>query len=154
MKSTPEQITFWIPGIPAPGGSKRFVGLSKKTGRAILVDDAGERNKNWRSICATVGAQAMSGKVVFEGPLYVEFNFRMPRPKGHFGSGKNAANLKASAPAYPVTKPDVLKLSRSTEDALTGIVWRDDCQTVTLLASKWFAENGKCGCEVLIRPRS
>ena len=44
------KMTFFVPGIPAPGGSKRFVGHSKKTGRAILIDAAGERNKNWRSI--------------------------------------------------------------------------------------------------------
>lgn len=144
----PDPITFWIPGIPAPGGSKRFVGLSKKTGRAILIDAAGQRNKNWRNICAEIGSQTMSGKDVLRGPLSVHLSFFMPRPKGHYG----AKGLKESAPKYPTTRPDALKLARAAEDALTGIVWADDSQTIMLHASKNFAENNCCGCRVSIHP--
>lgn len=146
-----DPLTFFIPGIPAPGGSKRFVGLSKKTGRAILIDAAGQKNKNWRSICADMASQAMVGRPVMDGPLKVSFEFHVPRPLGHF-SGKKGFPLRASAPKYPVTRPDVLKLSRSTEDALTGIVWRDDSQTFDLHAIKVFAFDGKCGCIVTIYP--
>ena len=49
------------------------------------------------------------------GALSVSFTFFMPRPKGHFGTGKNAA---------------ALKLARAAEDAMTGIVYRDDAQIV------------------------
>jgi len=143
-----DTITFFIPGIPAPGGSKRFVGFAKPTGRAILIDAAGQRNKNWRSICADIGMQAMSGRDVLEGPLAVTMGFFMPRPKGHYG----AKGLKPNAPAFPISRPDVLKISRSTEDALTGVVWRDDSQTISLGLCKVYAEDGKCGCQVSITP--
>ena len=59
----------------------------------------------------------------------------MPRPKGHYRTGKNALILRKNAPEHPTTKPDATKLLRSTEDALTGILWKDDaqiwCQNVT-----------------------
>ncbi len=145
------KISFFVPGIPAPGGSKRFVGHSKKTGRAILIDAAGERNKNWRSIVGVCGSVEMREKAIlsFVGPLRVRFDFVMPRPKAHFNS---KGDLKPSAPFYHTTKPDALKLARSTEDALTGIVWADDAQTAMLEVSKCYAGKGEpCGCQVTIQ---
>lgn len=150
------KVSFFVPGIPAPGGSKRFVGHSKKTGRAILIDAAGERNKNWRSIVGVCGRDAMNKGFVageiplwFDGALRVRFDFIMPRPKSHFN---NKGDLKPSAPFYHTTKPDALKLARSTEDALTGIVWADDAQTAMLEVSKRYASKGEpCGCQITIQ---
>lgn len=144
-------MTFFVPGIPAPGGSKRFVGHSKKTGRAILIDDAGQRNKDWRSIVGLCSSAAMRENAIasFTGPLRVRFDFIMPRRKGDFDS---KGDIKLSAPFYHITKPDALKLARSTEDALTGIVWNDDAQTAILDISKRYADKGEpCGCQVTIQ---
>ena len=140
-------LSFFVPGIPAPGGSKRFVGIGKKTGRAILIDAAGEKNKNWRAAVAWNGKKAMEGLPMLEGPLEVEFVFYVPRPKGHFR--KNGL-LTGTAPRFPTTKPDALKLGRSTEDALTGVVWHDDAQTVDFTARKRYALTS-CGCAITIR---
>jgi len=140
-------ISFFVPGIPAPGGSKKFVGFAKSTGRAILVDAAGQRNKDWRASVATVAAACMSGVSPLEGPLFVRLTFLMPRPKGH---RKPNGDLRKGAPAYPTTRPDCLKISRSTEDAMTGIVWRDDAQTVRLEMNKLYADERACGCEVTV----
>ena len=145
------KISFFVPGIPAPGGSKRFVGHSKKTGRAILIDAAGERNKNWRSIVGVCGSAEMRkrGILYYSYALRVRFDFIMPRPKSHFNS---KGDLKPSAPFYHTVKPDALKLARSTEDALTGIVWADDAQTAMLEVSKCYAGKGEpCGCQVTIQ---
>ena len=144
------KVSFFVPGIPAPGGSKRFVGFGKKTGRAILIDAAGERNKNWRSIVGVCGSAEMrKSEAIFHGALRVRFDFIMPRPKSHFNS---KGDLKPSAPFYHTTKPDALKLARSTEDALTGIVWADDAQTAMLEVSKRYASKGEpCGCQITIQ---
>lgn len=145
------KLTFFVPGIPAPGGSKRFVGHSKKTGRAILIDAAGERNKNWRSIVGVCASDAIrkGGNPVFHGPLRVRFDFIMPRRKSDLNS---KGEVKLSAPFYHTTKPDALKLARSTEDALTGIVWSDDAQTAVLEISKRYADAGEpCGCQIVIQ---
>lgn len=144
-------LSFFVPGIPAPGGSKRFVGFGKKTGRAILIDDAGQRNKNWRAVVAESGLgalKAIPGTLLFHGPLKVEMTFSMPRPKGH---KTPKGELRKSAPQWPTTKPDALKLARSTEDALTGVVWHDDAQTAILHITKRFAAADEaCGCYINI----
>jgi len=145
------KISFFVPGIPAPGGSKRFVGHSKKTGRAILIDAAGQRNKDWRHIVGLCGSAAMCEQAFesFTEPLRVKFDFIMPRRKGDFNS---KGEVKPSAPFYHTTRPDALKLARSTEDALTGIVWQDDAQTAMLEISKRYADKGEpCGCQITIQ---
>ncbi len=144
-----QDISFFVPGIPSPGGSKRFVGFGKKTGRAILIDDAGQRNKNWRS-CVVTFAHEHRPKQLLIGPLKVEFQFQMPYLKGHYGTGKNARKLKPNVPMFHIVKPDTLKLSRSTEDALTGVIWQDDASTCCLIATKCYSHTP--GCQVTITP--
>ena len=82
--------------------------------------------------------------------LNVKMTFYVPRPKGHYKTGKNADVLRDNAPTFPLKKPDVLKLARSTEDAMTGIVWDDDSSSVTLTLRKRFSITG-CGADILIR---
>lgn len=143
-------LEFFVPGIPAPGGSKRFVGFGKSTGRAILIDAAGQRNKDWRALVGQCGHLAMQGDPVHEtGPLEVWVEFIMPRRKGDLRAN---GELKPSAPFYHITKPDALKLTRSTEDALTGVVWRDDSQIAREHVTKRYAAPGEAtGARIIIK---
>lgn len=126
-------ITFFIPGLAAPGGSKRAF-AHKHTGRIIVTDDC-KRNPEWRSKVADRGSQVFD-RGPLSGPLATSYVFVVPRPKGHFGSGRNARVLKPSAPKYPTVKPDLTKLVRAAEDALNGIAWHDDSQVVTKAEAK------------------
>ena len=144
-------VQFFIPGLPAPGGSKKAFVFN---GRARLVD-AGKNNKSWKQDVKVFAAKAMSGREPFKCPLRVEMCFYSPRPQAHFGTGKNVGTLKASAPRHITKKPDVLKLARSTEDAMTGVVYHDDAQTVCLvLVKKWCDESSPPGCRVIVQPLS
>ena len=118
---------FWVPGIPKPGGSKR-VFLNRKTGKPIVTDAAGKGNKEWRAQVAYMASKVFLTPML--GPLELTIDFRFLRPLGHYGSGKNLGLVKVSAPPFPEVRPDLTKLIRSTEDALTGIAWRDDAQVV------------------------
>lgn len=75
-----------------------------------------------------------------EGPVAVSYRFFFARPKSHYGTGKNDQTLKASAPAYHAQRPDLVNLIKCLEDALTGIVWRDDSQVAEIDAAKFWAE--------------
>lgn len=154
------EIRFEVRGLPAPGGSKSaFVPTNKKTGEPYrgpggriivnVVDSGGERTKNWRQDVAAAALQAMraADSAPLTGPIAVELVFHMPRPKSHFRS--NGIALKPSAPLYHVTRPDVLKLARSTEDACTGICWRDDAQIVKETLEKAFSDQS--GAWITIR---
>ena len=80
-----------------------------------------------------------------EGPLRLSITFGLPRPKGHYGK----KGIRASAPAFPATRPDATKLLRCTEDALTESgIWRDDAQVVEQHAFKVYSEQPETLIEV------
>lgn len=121
------EIKFFVPGDVQPGGSKRGF-LHRHTGRIIITDDC-KKNGEWKQTVATHARFCFQRKPLV-GPLSTVCTIYVRRPKNHFGTGKNAHVLKATAPKYPTVKPDATKLWRSTEDALTGIIWGDDAQVV------------------------
>lgn len=138
-------LSLFVPGIPAPGGSKRAFAIKKGgvyTGRTVVFDDAGQRNKDWRQACVVI-AKDNAPQTPFRGALRVDFDFVMPRLKSHFRA--NGA-LKEAAPQWHVVKPDRTKLTRSTEDALKGIVWADDAQIVAGATTKTYGD--KPGCHI------
>jgi crossover junction endodeoxyribonuclease RusA len=133
-------IRFFVPGVPAPGGSKKSF-RSASTGKVITMEDC-KRTAGWRSNVAGAAAVAMVGRPgPLTGPLRVQFFFSMPRPKSHYGTGKNARTLKATAPIYHTTKPDTTKLIRSTEDACSRIVWSDDAVIAEQSARKVYTNS-------------
>jgi Holliday junction resolvase RusA-like endonuclease len=142
-------ITFFVPGVPAPGGSKKAFVVKTHAGkfRAVVTDDA-KRNAPWRAVVAHVGRQAYAGVPLAE-PLDVLMEFVMPRPLGHHIAGKRDRPLKATAPTYHTSKPDALKLARSTEDALTGVLWIDDATTARLTSVKRYGD--KPGVMITVR---
>lgn len=143
-------VRFQVAGIPAPQGSKRAY-VNKHTGKAALVE-MGVRHKDWRAMVTTAAADAMGrtsdwGRVhlcpPISGPVNLAAVFRFPRPKGHYRTGKNSHLLRDTAPTHP-GKPDLSKLVRSVEDAMTGIVYRDDSQVVSYdRTCKRWAEAGE-----------
>lgn len=117
-------------GKPATQGSKRGFPIPRKDGTTgvRLTDDCAEL-KAWRQqVAQTALAQFHDLPVTHAVELRIVF-YR-PRPKGHFGTGRNAHKVKASAPRYPATIPDLTKLTRAVEDALKGVVYRNDSQVV------------------------
>lgn len=124
-------ISFWVPGKPEPGGSKK--GFAR--GKHVSIVDANAKAAPWKARVALAASQAYRGEPL-AGAIHVLFEFVLVRPQGHFGSGKNASNVKPSAPVYPITKPDALKLTRSTEDACTGIIWKDDAIIASQASTK------------------
>lgn len=154
------EIRFFVPGLPAPGGSKSaFVPTNRKTGEPYrgkggriivnVVDSGGQRTKDWRSSVVTAAWDAMKQADILPltGAIELELLFQMPRPKSHFRS--NGIQLKPGAPLHHVIRPDCGKLARSTTDAMTGICWRDDAQIVKDLSEKAFSDQP--GCFVVIR---
>jgi Holliday junction resolvase RusA-like endonuclease len=147
---TPGRISFTVYGEAKPAGSKR-VFVNPKTGKPIVTDDAGKGGKAWRQEVAGAAEKAMfeAGLRPLAGPIALLLTFYRPRPRSHYGTGKNAEVLKPSAPAYPTTRPDTLKLARAVEDALTSIVYRDDAQIVDGYQHKRFGSPARCEISVV-----
>jgi len=111
-----------------------------KDGHALTraIED-NPRLAQWRQAVAQVAADAYNGPLL-SGPVGLRLVFIRPRPKAFYGTGRNAGRLKAGAPFWPTTRPDLLKLARAVEDALTGVIWRDDAQIVVEHLSKKYGE--------------
>jgi len=130
-------IQFFVPGTPVPKGSaKAFV--NKRTGRAQVLQDNREKQRPWASLVSFQAQQVVSAVTV--GPVRLTLHFTLQRPKSHFGSGKNTAIVKASAPYLHVSKPDLDKLVRCVKDALTGVVYHDDSQVCSLVTGKVYGD--------------
>lgn len=121
-------IKFLVPGVPAPGGSKKAFVVKTKRGalRANVTDDA-KRNAPWRSLVSVLARDAMRGRPPFHGPILLEVEFRMPRPKGEY---RPSGALRPCARKHHTQRPDRTKLLRAVEDAMSGIVWVDDTQVI------------------------
>ena len=148
-----DTITIIVPGTPQPGGSKRAFAyqvkgaINHKTGgplyRASVTED-NVKSSDWR---ATVRHMAsIQCRQPLQGPLAVSFFFRVARPRGHFNA---KGMVTPGKPAFPDVRPDTTKLMRSTEDALKGIVWADDCQVVKQYACKDYGM--PTGCVITVR---
>src|SRR5690606_38386495 len=90
-------------------------------------------------------AMKESGEVIIEGPVVVTFMFMLARPKSHFSKAKGREGKVGEQyrPLEHTTKPDLLKLARSTEDALTGVVWVDDAQVTRMKLHKNYCDEGQ-----------
>lgn len=105
-------------GLPAPQGSKRFVGMHG--GRGVMVESS-KRVKPWREIVHAAALAARNGAEPLDAPLLVRMVFTMPKP----------ASAPKTRTTYPCRMPDLSKLCRATEDALTTAgVWKDDARVV------------------------
>lgn len=134
-------IAFTVLGEAAPAGSKRAF-RNPHSGQ-INVVDASKRQKPWQAEVKAAAVEQYDGGLI-DGALVLTLTFYRPRPRSHYGSGRNSAILKLSAPPYPTTRPDVLKLARAVEDALTGVVWRDDAQIVEEHLRKRYGSPARC----------
>jgi Holliday junction resolvase RusA-like endonuclease len=78
--------------------------------------------------------------VPIDKPIKLICVFYFPRPKSHYGTGKNSGKLKESAPKYHTIKPDLDNLVKFCKDAMSGIFYRDDSLVYEVGARKEYTE--------------
>lgn len=136
---------FFVPGIPVPKGSTKSF-YNPNADKIVTMQDNRKRQKPWASLVSYCAQE--SGCRVSMGAIKLSLDFKMPRPKNHYGTGKNSGSLKQSAPFYHLSTPDLDKLVRCIKDALTGIAWKDDKQVCVLTTVKHYDETP--GVNILI----
>ena len=73
-----------------------------------------------------VEARQYAPEKLIDQAIRVDTTFYMPRPKSHYGTGRNSDKLKDSAPTFHIKKPDRDNFDKLVLDALTGVIWTDD----------------------------
>ena len=129
-----DSVTFTVVGLPGPQGSKTY------KGNGVMVESSA-KVKPWRQDVkyAALAAKPTGWDTTPAMALSVVFKFQ--RPASHLG--KNG--LRPSAPQHCTSarNGDIEKLVRSTNDALTGVLFDDDRQVVTLNATKRYCVEGE-----------
>jgi crossover junction endodeoxyribonuclease RusA len=120
-------LVFNVYGIPGPQGSKKYLG------RGVMIESS-NKVKPWRQ---DVRFTALAAKTVdwdTSVPMALSVVFLFQRPKSHYGK----KGLRSTAPVHCTSASlgDIDKLLRSTNDALTGILFDDDRQVVSVNAQK------------------
>lgn len=122
------EIRFFVPGIPAPQGSKKYVG----NGRMI---ESSKAVRPWRDTI-TYHAQQAAEDPAWGGPYLanaVQMTFVLPRPK----------SVTVKSRPLPTVKPDIDKLVRAVLDALTASrIYHDDASVVEIRAEKKYEQDG------------
>jgi len=137
------EIRFTVLGRPQQKGSKRALLVKGKP----VITDANAKARPWATRITVAAREAYHGELMRDA-VEVELGFYFARPKAHFGTGKNAGAVLASAPRRMIVMPDVDKLARCALDALTGVVFKDDAQIARLIAVKSYGEPERCEVEI------
>lgn len=155
-------IRFTVLGATVPKGStvsrvatRGDGSIVYKNGRPVTIshDSSGRKGDTYTETIAREAQVAMSaaGMRLARGvPVAVTIIEYRVRPQSHFGTGRNAEVLKASAPAKPITAPDTDKVARRVLDALIGVAFLDDAQVGPLYTDKLFGESAYI--EVTVAP--
>jgi Holliday junction resolvase RusA-like endonuclease len=107
-------IAFRVYGMPGPQGSKRHVG------RGVMIESS-KKVKPWREAVKFAALEARAGAAPLDGPLVARMVFTLPKP----------VSAPKRSRTWACRKPDLSKLIRSTEDALTDAgFWADDARVV------------------------
>lgn len=113
--------------VPKPWAQKAVA--EGRAPRAVVTLD-NPKSKIWEQLVKEQ-AQTVAADGVFIGPVVLTVTFRLPRPQ--------------SLPKrylHHTKKPDLDKLVRATNDALTGVLYTDDSQIVDLHARKCYVAIG------------
>lgn len=140
-------VRFTVNGRAEPAGSKKAVPTRRDWQRVPgvrwSVVDANANAAGWKNTVAGVAKVAMVECLgwdpqLLEGALYACFDFVRERPKSHLLSDGFAISAAGRQFPEPISKPDLLKLARGVEDAMTEIVYPDDSQIVgEFLWKRW-----------------
>jgi len=143
-----KSLTIFVPGLPVAQPRPRAVSFR---GHARMYSPG--TSNEWKAcvIHALRAVVADAGSFPAGVPIRCDLTFYLPRPKGHFGSGKNLHTIKPSAPKRPTGKPDRDNLDKAVCDAITAAgVWRDDSQVTDGRIRKRYCLDGQSGCEITI----
>ena len=134
-------IFFEIPGDAQAQGRPR-AGKTKR-GKVVMYDP--QESRDYKSYVRLIASQHRPNNPL-EGQLEVFINIYRRMPKSITKKRRQAV---IEGIHRPITKPDLTNIAKGIEDALNGIIYKDDSQIVDLHISKYYSDRPRV--EVQIR---
>lgn len=129
-------VTFEVPGEPVGKGRAR----SGRTKQGRVVHFTPDKTVKYESTVALFAAQAMGGRPLMLGPLGMEVVMYLSIPASW---SKKKAEAAEAGMVLPTRKPDTSNVTKAVEDALNGVVYKDDVQIVWSRVYKEFAKRNE-----------
>lgn len=122
-------ITFVVPGKPQAQQRARATSIN---GKIRMYDP--EASANFKQLVA-YSAIPYRPAALLECPLTLTLDICRIVPKGF---SKQKTKDAIGGMIRPSTKPDCSNYLKGIEDALNGLIWRDDSQLVSVIVRKWY----------------
>lgn len=132
-------IKFTIPGAPVSQGRPR----ARRAGNKIMMYDP-KPSKDYKEFVANIALEYAPSKPI-ETPLFVNIAIYRKIPKS---TSKKDRQLMLDGMKRPITKPDTSNYVKGIEDALNGIIYKDDSQIVELRATKYYSDSPRAEIEI------
>ena len=129
--------TFFVPGRAEPERKRQVPPRGAFRGARVDTPKA----RDYKARIALCARDAMGYRAPFDGPLRLEWVEYRQRTSTYRKSDR-----------YPFRRPDCTNIQKLLEDAMTGIVWRDDAQVCEIVSQKRFVETDQApGLQVHVR---
>jgi Holliday junction resolvase RusA-like endonuclease len=153
-----QTIKLIIPGEPKFQQRHRSVIMPRKKGLAIEAKNktTGKIEKLYRKedlfihnydpsykdkLNALHWIRQLAPSRMLRGPLRVDRYYYFSYRKCDYGTGRNARQLRPSAPTWKFTKPDVDNCDKWLFDILSGLYFADDGQIAAGIQTKQYSEH-------------
>jgi len=137
-----ETIAFTVLGEPSPEGSTRAFYIPKLN-RTVTTHQNQASLEAWRNRVATEAQRTLEGREWTSdtsSAYALEVDFVLPRPP----------SVPAHRRVHPTVKPDIDKLVRAINDALTRILFPDDCQVISVNMTKCYEGERRPGAYIRV----
>jgi Holliday junction resolvase RusA-like endonuclease len=124
-------VVFNVPGNPVGKQRARYA----KRGNFVQTYTP-EKTRTYETLIREHAQQAMGSSEPLETPVTVYLYVRLPIPSSY---SKNRRKACLDGFEMPTKKPDASNILKSIEDAMNGVVFKDDSQIVNIHVTKVYA---------------
>jgi len=124
-------VTFKVDANPVGKQRARYA----KRGKHVMAYTP-DKTRNYESLIKEAAIQAMGSNEILETPVNLYLYIRAPIPQS-YSKKRSEACLNGSE--KPIKKPDASNVLKSVEDAMNGVVYKDDSQIVNIHVSKVYS---------------
>jgi Holliday junction resolvase RusA-like endonuclease len=134
-------LTFKVDGDPVGKQRARYA----KRGNFVQTYTP-DKTRNYESSIKEAAIQAMGSNEILETPVNLYLYIRAPIPKS---LPKKRIEACLNGLEKPIKKPDASNVLKSVEDAMNGVVYKDDSQIVNIHVTKVYSSQS--GIDVCVK---
>ena len=134
-------LTFKVDGDPVGKQRARYA----KRGNYVQTYTP-DKTRNYEALIKEAAIQAMGSNEILETPVNLYLYIRAPIPKS---LPKKRLEACLNGSEKPIKKPDASNVLKSVEDAMNGVIYKDDSQIVNIHVTKVYSSQS--GIDVCVK---